>query len=425
MRPKTMLVNYHLLVVISLSALFIVTGCETGGGGGPVQSEEGTYRTGYFVDSPVEGLGYRTLTFAGTTDENGGFMYVPGEPVTFFIGDIVLGSAAGKNIITPVDLGGRLADTSNTRVINIARLLMSLDKDRQPGNGIQLSKDIQDALSGIRIDLTRSDLDNDRGIQQLLDRLNGMGIYPEEAGEIGLIDASEARLHLENTITMIESEEAEAEEALKNLPLTCSIGTPYNYTRVIMLPGQSLNLACFAYGGKPPYTYSWTIDGTAVISTRANPGSYTFKTTGMHTITLTVTDSAKTIKKDIRHVMVVDPSTQSGVIVKDSIPTVQVIEPSFSSQTTFSKGETVLFKALITDGNLPLYLGWMVGDAQTNTLNPAGEVLESVAPRTYLLYQSITLGAPGTYTIGLAVQDTPVMGKGPDNHAHSVMIEVR
>ena len=84
---------------------------------------------GQFVDAPVQGLYYESGTLSGFTDGDGRFQYREGEEVRFFIGDIPLGEAApGKALLTPMDLvsGGSL-DTP--AVINIARLLQSLDAE--------------------------------------------------------------------------------------------------------------------------------------------------------------------------------------------------------------------------------------------------------------------------------------------------------
>jgi hypothetical protein len=40
----------------------------------------------------------------GITDENGTFMYHEGETVAFMIGDLMLGSAPGSDIMTLIDL---------------------------------------------------------------------------------------------------------------------------------------------------------------------------------------------------------------------------------------------------------------------------------------------------------------------------------
>lgn len=85
--------------------------------------------TGSFVDSPVEGISYRSGPHTGITGPNGEFQYQEGQSVQFAIGDITLGEpVTGKAFITPVDLvPGSNIDTP--AVLNIARLLLSLDTD--------------------------------------------------------------------------------------------------------------------------------------------------------------------------------------------------------------------------------------------------------------------------------------------------------
>lgn len=83
--------------------------------------------SGRFVDSPVQGVAYQSGSLAGITGTNGEFSYEQGQPVQFSIGDIELGVAvSGKAIISPIDLveNGSL---DSPAVINIARLLQSLD----------------------------------------------------------------------------------------------------------------------------------------------------------------------------------------------------------------------------------------------------------------------------------------------------------
>jgi hypothetical protein len=84
-------------------------------------------REGRFVDAPVEGLHYASGIVAGFTGADGEFRYQSDSSVSFSIGDLVLGQASrGAPVITPLDLvpGGGI-DTP--AVINIARLLLSLD----------------------------------------------------------------------------------------------------------------------------------------------------------------------------------------------------------------------------------------------------------------------------------------------------------
>jgi hypothetical protein len=88
---------------------------------------------GVLVDAPVAGVGYESGTLAGITGDNGEFRYEVGNTIRFSIGDIPLGQPVmGKAVITPLDLvANGTADTP--AVINIARLLQSLDSNPRDG----------------------------------------------------------------------------------------------------------------------------------------------------------------------------------------------------------------------------------------------------------------------------------------------------
>lgn len=82
---------------------------------------------GQFIDAPVQGLRYESGSLSGTTGEQGEFQYETGNSIRFFIGDLALGEAVkGKAIITPLDLVPK-GSIDTPAVINIARLLQSLD----------------------------------------------------------------------------------------------------------------------------------------------------------------------------------------------------------------------------------------------------------------------------------------------------------
>jgi hypothetical protein len=79
------------------------------------------------IDAPVQGVRYESGSVSGITGDLGEFQYETGGTIRFFIGDIALGeSVKGKAVITPLDLIPN--GTINTpAVINMARLLQSLD----------------------------------------------------------------------------------------------------------------------------------------------------------------------------------------------------------------------------------------------------------------------------------------------------------
>ena len=96
-------------------------------------------QTGILLDSAVGGVSYKTSSnLYGLTNTNGQFQYRIGDEVTFTVGETVLGEVKGGELITPVELAGT-NNTADRRVINISRLLQSLDQDGDPFNGISIS----------------------------------------------------------------------------------------------------------------------------------------------------------------------------------------------------------------------------------------------------------------------------------------------
>ena len=129
------------VLILSLVAIPLLGGSQCAfffsSGGGSSDSQDKDERAGLvvivssgnFVDAPVEGVNYESGSLAGITGRNGEFQYEVGNSIRFFIGDINLGRAVkGKSLITPLDLvmDGAI-DTP--AVINIARLLQSLDSN--------------------------------------------------------------------------------------------------------------------------------------------------------------------------------------------------------------------------------------------------------------------------------------------------------
>jgi hypothetical protein len=82
---------------------------------------------GQLIDAPVQGVRYESGSVSGITGDLGEFQYESGNTIRFYIGDIALGEAVkGKAVITPLDLVPN-GTIDTPAVINIARLLQSLD----------------------------------------------------------------------------------------------------------------------------------------------------------------------------------------------------------------------------------------------------------------------------------------------------------
>ena len=88
----------------------------------------------------IEGFSYLSGGEEGVTDSEGGFNYELGQAVVFSLGGIELGSVAGQELITLIDIVG--APAGDIRVQNIHRLLLALDSDGDNENGIQISNEV-------------------------------------------------------------------------------------------------------------------------------------------------------------------------------------------------------------------------------------------------------------------------------------------
>lgn len=127
-------------IVIAVFSLLSLAGADcafvarSGSGTGHEDKEQGdggglivVINDGRLVDGPVQGVRYTSGSLSGITGSDGEFQYEEGNTIRFSIGEIALGEVVkARAFMTPIDLvsGGTL-DTP--AVINIARLLQSLD----------------------------------------------------------------------------------------------------------------------------------------------------------------------------------------------------------------------------------------------------------------------------------------------------------
>jgi len=153
-------------------------------------------KVGIFVDSLVQGLNYQTATYSGKTNVNGQFDYIDGETVTFSIGDISFSSSVpSTGIVTPLTVF-KTTSTSDLAVLNLARLLQSLDADRDNSNGIAISEATHVlATSFQNLDFDVSSADFDVAIAGLL----------TNEGITALVSDADAKEHLEQAITEASS----------------------------------------------------------------------------------------------------------------------------------------------------------------------------------------------------------------------------
>lgn len=151
-------------------ALILLTLALTGCGGGGGDDDEGGSTTpppppptaqGIFKDSNVAGLSYASGGQTGVTSAGGGFTYEIGQPITFRVGNVTLGSigsAGAKDLVTPIDLvaGGT---SGVVEVQNRVRFLMMLDTDGDPLNGITIADSVRTrAQQWTQVDFATADL---------------------------------------------------------------------------------------------------------------------------------------------------------------------------------------------------------------------------------------------------------------------------
>ncbi len=174
-------------------------------GGGSSSSSDGDDSTadtaqGIFIDSPVQGLMYVSGNISGTTDENGQFTYYVNEEVYFYIGSLPLGATIGTEIVTPITLIEGATDATNPAVINMIRLLQTLDSDGDAENGIVITTAMTEIIDSLSLDidfsLTVAEFEVDSDVLALLEAIPGV------SGGTGrtLIDAETAIEHFTVTI---------------------------------------------------------------------------------------------------------------------------------------------------------------------------------------------------------------------------------
>ena len=171
----------------------LLVACGGGGGGSGGSTTPAAVQTGVFTDAVVSGVSYSTASRSGLTDDGGRFNYLPGEMVTFSIGGIVLGSALAGPVVTPLTLVGT-TDVTNQQVINIVRLLMTVDADGNPGNGIQITEATRLAASGITIEFNVpvADFASAPAVVAF--------VASADTSNIALVDGATAQTHLSNTL---------------------------------------------------------------------------------------------------------------------------------------------------------------------------------------------------------------------------------
>jgi len=158
-------------------------------------SDPESLNSGIFVDSPVQGLEFKSGSREGITDAAGKFFYGDNDTVIFRLGGIEIGrSASPKDMMSPIDLVDEIKNPFVTQenVTNICRLLQTLDDDGNPDNGILITKTVRDGIASSGI----SGFDFEGGFEAqadaLLSQLKNSGALPDNRA---LVNAETAQTH--------------------------------------------------------------------------------------------------------------------------------------------------------------------------------------------------------------------------------------
>jgi hypothetical protein len=150
--------------------------------------------TGIFLDSAVQNLNYATPTAVGKTNNKGEFEFMNNEQVIFSIGNIQFPAVAADTYITPLDIFST-GDVNHTSVVNMLRLLQSLDIDGDATNGIVIPDAAHDLAQSLSVDFSASDFDSQvENLVQMSGSINQQ-----------LIAAQDAVYHFEQTLAEVSS----------------------------------------------------------------------------------------------------------------------------------------------------------------------------------------------------------------------------
>ncbi len=228
-----------------------------------------TVLTGRFVDSSVGGLSYETATQSGVTDANGTFNYVENELVTFSIGDIDLPAVAGAELVTPLDVFSA-TNIDDPRVLNLARLLQTLDVDANPENGIELSGDAAASATGLAVDFASDQFDSQvvnlvansgSSNTTLIDAQTAMDHFMETLFAEGLAQRPETPVAAET-----DTEAAQPVDTSGNTSTHPLVGRSAEFRNffhdiggtVTVLDDRTLEVTNFTYDGGGPSVYFYT-----------------------------------------------------------------------------------------------------------------------------------------------------------------------
>ena len=207
--------------------------------------------TGTLVDSPVTNISFSTPTQQGVTNINGEFTYSENENVTFAIGEIVFPSVSAKDIVTPLDIAAT-NDFNAPSLINMLRLLQTLDIDADPTNGINISDAALANATVVDFNLPVIEFAAQPAISNLLANAGLESLVSD------LVSAEQAQTHF--LVTLIEL------GIIEQPPTACNEDVSYSLTGKDLIMGTNEPLST------SPLSGILTISNTGACQLSANEG---------------------------------------------------------------------------------------------------------------------------------------------------------
>ena len=198
--------NKFLKLAVLVGAIALFSGC------GSSNSNKTRAKAGYkgvFVDSAVGGISWACGGKSNVTGADGVFGECPhGTSVTFSVGNVVLGTVAptDDNIFTPQDVVGVPRGTSDNEEVNVmSAMLLSLDSDGDPTNGVTITPAITTAFEeAVPAGTKMADLDEAKVVEAIA-TTNKELVKAGEEIELTVVAADAAAEHLIETAGEIEA----------------------------------------------------------------------------------------------------------------------------------------------------------------------------------------------------------------------------
>jgi hypothetical protein len=154
-------------ISLIVSACFIVACNDSGRPDVFASIPTPTTTTGVFLDAPVANVDFETATQSGVTNAQGEFVFVDGETVTFSIGDLDFPPVTAGQTVTPLEIA-QTNDPNNRQVVNMVRLLQTLDQDGDPSNGITVTDTAKGLASAVDFDVPEADFESNAAVTNLI-----------------------------------------------------------------------------------------------------------------------------------------------------------------------------------------------------------------------------------------------------------------